>query len=182
MRKSNGLAMGLSLLLGVQACFAQHIPIPFEQLQSRAILSMRVAEQVIGHTSAFPSGASHSLLAPVPKSAVESPTARGTRIPPGTNARKLGAKYFLLNGLHLGMAGLDMALTQRCIDEHRCREGNPLMPHSLAGRISISSALVCFGALVSGELKKQGSNLWWVTPTAGILVHSAGAATGFTHQ
>ena len=122
--------------------------------------------------------------APIPvSSSVTSSSAAGiNRARPIRGLRTFGAKYFLLNGLHLGMASADVALTQHCIADHRCREGNPLMPSSLAGSISIDTALVGFGAYVSRKLQLQGSSLWWLVPVAGIAAHGAGVATGIAHQ
>jgi hypothetical protein len=96
--------------------------------------------------------------------------------------RILDSKYFLLNGLHLGLAALDVGLTQHCIATHRCREGNPLMPSSLAGQVSVDSALVGTSAFISYSLKKHESKLWWFSPAVGIGGHAVGAASGLRYR
>jgi hypothetical protein len=86
-----------------------------------------------------------------------------------------------MNGLHLGMATFDVAMTQRCIADHHCQEGNPLMPSSLAGQLSIDFAYVGYGTFVSYRLKRHGSKLWWLSPTVGAAAHTVGVAIGFAH-
>ena len=97
-------------------------------------------------------------------------------------SRRMGAGYFLLNGLNFGMAALDVSLGQRCLDERHCREANPLMPPSLAGRISVVGAVVGFGIFTSHRLKRHASKLWWLPPTFGIVAHSAGIASEAAHE
>jgi hypothetical protein len=80
------------------------------------------------------------------------------------------------------MASFDVAMTQRCIASHTCREGNPLMPSSFAGKLGANFALVGYGSFVSYRMKKHRNNLWWVSPTVGVAAHSVGAATGIAHQ
>ncbi len=96
--------------------------------------------------------------------------------------RTADSKFFLLNGIQLGMAVFDVEMTQRCIASHRCRETNPVMPTSQAGQLSVNFALAACNSGISYWLKKHGSKLWWLPSSAGIVVHSAGVTTGFEHQ
>ena len=96
--------------------------------------------------------------------------------------RTLGFSFFLVNGLHLGMAAFDVGMTQHCIANHHCREGNPLMPSSLAGQLGVDSAFVGFSVYSGYELKKQDSKVWWLSPAIGIVAHTAGVATGFINR
>ena len=96
--------------------------------------------------------------------------------------RTADSKFFWLNGLHLGMAVFDVEMTQRCIDSRHCREVNPMMPSSQAGKLSLNIALVAYSSGISYWLKKHNSKVWWLPPSAGIAIHSAGVATGFEHQ
>jgi hypothetical protein len=73
-------------------------------------------------------------------------------------------------------------MTQHCIAEQRCKEGNPLMPSSHAGRIGVSLALVSYTAGTSYLFKKHHSRMWWLGPTIGIAAHAAGFATGLAIQ
>ena len=96
--------------------------------------------------------------------------------------RTANSKFFLINGIHLGMAIFDVEMTQRCIASHHCREANPLMPSSQAGQLSVNFAVVAYSSGISYWLKKHNSKLWWLPPSAGVAVHSVGVATGFEHQ
>ena len=101
---------------------------------------------------------------------------------PVKSPRIIDSKLVLLNGLHLGMAVLDVGLTQHCIADHHCREGNPMMPSSLAGQLSVNFAFVSYGSYVSYRMKKHRSSLWWVSPAVGISAHGVGVATGIMHE
>jgi len=98
------------------------------------------------------------------------------------NEKILSPSFFLVNGLHLGMALLDVEMTQHCLADHHCKEGNPLMPSSQAGQLSVSFAAFAYGSGMSYWLKKRHSRFWWTVPTAGIVAHTAGAATGLAHR
>jgi hypothetical protein len=103
-------------------------------------------------------------------------------VPPPAPPRTADSRFFLLNGVHLGMALFDVEMTQRCIANHRCRETNPVMPSSQAGQISVNLALFAYSSGVSYWLKKRKSKLWLVPPSAGVVVHGVGVVTGFEHQ
>ena len=103
------------------------------------------------------------------------------RVPPERRTRTLDRNYFLLNGVHLGLAGLDMAMTQRCIADHQCREETPLMPSSLGKQLGVTFALVCYSSLSNYWLKKHDSHIWWISLAVGSAAHSVGVATGFAH-
>jgi len=98
-----------------------------------------------------------------------------------SNPRIADSKFFLINGLHLGIAVLDVELTQRCIASHQCREGNPLMPSSQTGQLSIGIGYVALGSCTSYWLKKRRSPHWWLPPAAGIVGHAVGVATGLRY-
>jgi len=162
MNAMHGTMLGLVVAMGGWVCSAQQASIPFGQLEGNGQLS----------ASSFSTGVTPS-----------EPFVTGfVRMPPVTVPRTLGSSYFLLNGVHLGTAVFDMEMTQHCIATHQCREGNPLMPSSLAGQLSVDFALVGYGSFVSYRLKKHGSKLWWISPATGVAAHSVGAATGLAHR
>jgi len=101
---------------------------------------------------------------------------------PPVAPRTADSKFFLLNGIQLGVAVFDVEMTQRCIASHHCRETNPVMPTSQAGQLSVNFALVACNSGISYWLKKHESRLWWLPPSAGAAIHSVGVATGFEHQ
>jgi hypothetical protein len=164
--------LGLAMAMGCLACSAQDATIPIRQIERDAQFSARAAmpagEAAIGRSYALSSGSSSS--------------AGLVFVPPAPTApRTLSRGFFLLNALHLGMATFDVVMTQHCIADHHCQEGNPMMPSSYAGQLGVGFALVSYGTVVSYELKKRGNKLWWVSPTVGAAAHAAGVTTGFAH-
>ena len=101
-----------------------------------------------------------------------------TRTPAVRRSRTFDAKYAWLNGLQFSLAFADIETTQHCIDEHTCREGNPLMPSSQAGKFSVSLGIAAFTAVASYRLKKQHSKGWWIAPAVSIAGHAVGLASG----
>jgi hypothetical protein len=164
-------AFCIALALTGQNCAAQQLPLAPEpqtaSVQPRVKLALSLSAAPVSYSSsatpAFVPSSSYNVI-------------RQTHNPPIADK-----KYFLINGLHLGMAVLDVELTQRCIASHQCREGNPLMPSSQAGQLSVNIGYVALGAFASYELKKRRSQFWWLAPAGGIAGHLAGAATGLSH-
>jgi len=176
MNAMQGTMLSLAMALSGLASSAQDKTIPFRQIekdaqnpQLSASVEAPANEAAVGHAYGMMSGSSSSagfvLAPPAPK------------IP-----RTASTGFFLLNGLHLGMAVFDVEMTQHCIANHHCVEGNPLMPSSHTGQLGVNFALVGLGTLASYKLKKQDSNLWVLSPTVGIVAHAVGVATGFAHR
>jgi len=88
----------------------------------------------------------------------------------------------LLNSLHFSLAFADIETTQHCINEHTCREGNPLLPSSQAGKLGVSLGIATFTAVASYQIKKETTKAWWLAPTVGIAAHTVGLATGLAHR
>lgn len=173
--------LGLVIAMGSSTCIAQNATIPFRQLERQAQLtaSLALPGNETGSSSLFSSSLN-------PELASMEPSAAGfTRTIPASPVRApriIDSKFVLLNGLHLGMAVLDVGLTQHCIADHHCREGNPMMPSSLAGQLSVNFAFVSYGSFVSYRLKKHRSSLWGLSPAVGISAHAVGVATGLMHE
>ncbi|HUV70434.1 MAG TPA: hypothetical protein VMW15_12275 [Terracidiphilus sp.] len=171
MNTVSGTMLGLALAMGSLACSAQDAKIPIKQLEREAQLSARTSvpanEAAIGRASEAYSGSSSSgfvFVPPAPK-------------PP----RTLSKGFLVLNGLHLGMAIFDVEMTQHCIADQHCVEGNPIMPSSHAGQLGVNFALVSYSTFMSYRLKKKESKLWILAPTAGIVAHTVGVVSGFAH-
>jgi hypothetical protein len=169
--------LGLAISMASSACPAQGVAIPFGQIERDAKLeaSLRAPDS---ETSASTSSSSifPGVASPTPFVAgVE----RGPAAP--VAPRILDSKFYTLNGLHLGMAVFDVGMTQHCIAVHQCREGNPLMPSSLAGQLSMDFAFVGYSSFVSYRLKKHRSSMWWLSPTVGAAAHAVGVTTGIAH-
>lgn len=158
---------------GCLACAAQKTPIPFKQIERNAQLSAR--GEVPPSVALVGRAADPAAAVPATSESVVAPTIYKA-------PRTLSAGFFLMNGLHLGLAMLDVGLTQHCIADGHCREGNPIMPSSLAGQVAVDSAWVGWGTLISYKLKRNESRAWWVTPAIGIAAHTAGAASGFVNR
>jgi len=125
----------------------------------------------------------YSLAYSSPPSPVPALSSAGfTRTPAVRRSRTFDAKYAWTNGLQFSLAFADIESTQRCIDEHTCREGNPLMPSSQAGKFSVSLGIAAFTAVASYRLKKLRSKGWWVAPAVGIAGHAVGLASGLAHR
>lgn len=90
---------------------------------------------------------------------------------PAVRTRTADTKFFLLNGIQLGMAVFDVEMTQRCIASHQCRETNPAMPSSQAGQLSVNLAVFAFSSWASYWLKKHGLRVWWLPPAFGAVAH-----------
>jgi hypothetical protein len=199
MSKAHGLALALALIIVGGACSAQEHPalavqsnIPFQKIQHAAQMqtialidpasSGKVNAVSNDSSSAAPTSAALSPdAAPVPEPAVTSWSSYRP-VGPVADSKTLSANYFLLNGLHLGMALFDVEMTQHCIADHQCKEGNPMMPSSQAGQLAVSFGLFGYASATSYWLKKHHSRLWWIAPSSGIVAHTAGVATGFAHR
>jgi hypothetical protein len=170
MKASHSSILALVIILGGKSCFAQSINTP----------AIKFDLESANNHAAIRSLPDFSLETYLGTSSTGSSAAVSR--PYATSPRTADTKFFLLNGLHLGMAVFDVEMTQRCITNHRCHETNPLMPSSQAGQLSINFALVSSISLASYWLKKHQSKLWWLPPVTGVAVHSYGVATGFEHQ
>jgi len=172
-----GAMLSLTIAIGGLGCSAQEVAVPFRQIERSEQLSSSL--KMPGNEIAGSLSSSSSSQGVVPAE----PSAEGfVRVYPVQAPRTLDSRFCLLNGLHLGMAVFDVAMTQRCIADHSCREGNPIMPSSLAGQLGVNFALVSYSSFVSYKLKKRGSNLWWISPAIGAAAHGVGAATGLANQ
>lgn len=174
MNRLYGMVACVSFVVGGLMCSAQDVTIPFKQIEQGAIPS----------ASLKPPGRDTAMNPPVRGAYSISPavTPVVNFQPSYERPRVIDTKFLLLNGLHMGLAALDYGLTQHCLANHHCREGNPLMPSSAAGQAAVGSAWVGSGFFISYHLKKQGSDVWWLSPLAGIGAHAAGAITGFIHR
>ncbi len=158
-------------------CAAQSATIPFRQIERGAAPQRNLLVAATANVSSSEAPVV-GLVAEYSAALVPSSSAYVLR-PTYQKDRVLDKKFFLVNGLHLGLAALDIGLTQHCIAAHRCREGNPHMPSSLSGQLAVDAALVTSSTFISFHLKKQNSKMWWFSPTIGIGAHAAGAASGF---
>ncbi len=169
----HGTMLGFTMAIGALACSAQNVNVPFRQIEKDAQMSAKLeapGNEPAAMRSYGLSAASSSSSALV----LEPPAVK----PP----RTLSAGFFVLNGLHLGMAVFDVEMTQHCIADNHCHEGNPMMPSSAAGQFGVNFAFVGLGSFTSYKLKKQDSRLWVLSPIIGIAAHAVGVASGFENR
>ena len=173
MNTTQATMLSITMAMGSLMCAAQDATVPIRQLAHDAQLSASMTppdgeaavsrSNAILYTTSSVSGISFAPPAPV-------------------RPQSLGRAFYLLNGVHLGMAALDVGMTQHCIADQHCKEGNPLMPSSLGGQVGVDFALVASGVFASARLKKHGSKLWWLSTTVGISAHGVGVASGIANR
>ena len=154
----------LFLIASGAICVAQNTTIPFKQIERSAVADqsrMLLASNANESSSDAPVS---GVVAEYPAASTASSSVYMLQ-PTYKKDRVLDKKFFLVNGLHLGLAALDIGLTQHCIAAHRCREGNPLMPSSLGGQLAVDTVLVTSSTFISFHLKKQYSKMWWFSPS-----------------
>jgi hypothetical protein len=175
MKKRYGFVFGVMFLAGAATAFAKQNSVPFDKLTQEATVAVGTpsSDGKTGQAMVYSSSLS-PFIAPSGDPGIS--LVRST--PPIHQPKVLNGKYFLLNGLHLGMAFLDVALTQRCIAADQCMEGNPMMSSSLPAQLGVDFVSVGYAAFMSYKLKKHHSTLWWLSPTTGIAAHTAGIITG----
>lgn len=142
--------------------------IPFDRLQNSSPLPALLAANTPAADMSPPA------LPPAPSASGLVSTRPAHALKP----RIVDRRFLLLNGIHLGLALFDIEMTQHCISEHKCREGNPIMPSSQGGQIGVSLGSVAVTAVGSSWARKHGIRIWWAGPAAGIAAHSVGVATG----
>ena len=173
MHKLSSIMVSLSLALAGTTCWAQNAKVPFNQIEKAAPLSASLSFPNSEASLNRPSEADPPLGAASSLSYIQ-PTYKRPRV--------LDGKFFLINGLHLGLAAADIGLTQHCIATHHCREGNPMMPSSLAGQVAVDSSFIGYSAFISFKLKRQESKVWWLSPVVGIGAHAAGVVSGLVNR
>lgn len=172
MKAIHGTVLGLTIVLGGWACNAQVPMIPFNQIERDGQLTATLELPASVPSEGYSSSAAPAL--PLSGGFIRTSALR--------TPRTVDSKFLLLNGLHLGLAMLDVGMTQHCLAAHTCREGNPMMPSSLAGQLSVDFALVGYGAFSSYRLKRHKSSFWWISPTVGATAHGVGVASGIAHE
>jgi hypothetical protein len=89
-------------------------------------------------------------------------------------------KFWAVNAAHAGVAIADVEITQHCIADRTCREGNPLMPSNRAGAYGMAMGFVLIEGIAAHEIRKQGSNAWWIIPMMGVSAHGMGIGVTLT--
>jgi hypothetical protein len=194
MSHAHGLALGLVLLIWADTSPSQENSTPAVESSSpsqqfhtttpsqAATVSPGGSAKENPSLGVIPHGAGAKDIGIAPAAEAYSWSISSSRPVGPVPAKILSPSFFLVNGLHLGMALFDVEMTQRCLSDHHCKEGNPLMPSSQAGQLGVSFAVFAYGSGMSYWMKKRHSRYWWTVPTAGIVAHTAGVATGFANR
>lgn len=188
--KTGTIVLALAVATGGSALHPQQPLIPFDKIQRESAPQLReiaitelsgtpIAEGYSSSTapavSAAPATSTTLAVSPTPAGVMAYRRVSAPRIPP-----VLDHKFFLVNAAHLGMALADVGMTQHCIADHRCKEGNPLMPSSLSGQFSVSLGMFAFTTTESYWLKKHRVRSWWTPPAVGAITHVIGVASGIS--
>ena len=124
MRPAYFATLACCLAMNGVLAHSQDVPVPLDKLQGDMRMQVLVAAD--SPADALVNGASISALRERGLIAMH-PMAPVQR-------RVIDGRFLLLNGAHLGMAMFDVEMSQHCIAERKCVEGNPLMPSSQAGQ------------------------------------------------
>jgi hypothetical protein len=184
MKVIHGMVLGLMVVMGSSICSGQDAKVPFGQIERDAQLSTKLTlpgNDIASNLSSSDFSSSN----PVPGVATAEPLGSAAgfeRVSPVVIHRSFSPSYWMVNGLHLGLAVLDVETTHQCIVSHHCREGNPLVPSSLGGALTVNISLVSFSSYVSYRLKKHDARMWWLSPVVGPAAHTVGLATGLAHR
>jgi hypothetical protein len=162
----------LGLVAGSITLRAQMPIIPFDKIERDSQAQRQGLAHLIGATNDEGS----SSISSIPAAGMVT-LPRNSAIEPHVVDRD----FILLHGIHLGMAMFDVGLTQHCIANYQCKEGNPLMPASMAGQLGVTLGLFASSAGGSYYLKKHRSRAWWVPPFTGMVGHTVGVASGLAH-
>jgi hypothetical protein len=172
MRPACHAALVCYLVVGSLMAYCQGASVPFGKLQRDAqVPPVELASNAAGMVSAGPAS-----------SAVSANGLVAMRPARADQPQMIDRRYLLLNSVHLGMALFDVEMTQRCMAEQQCKEGNPMMPSSQAGQIGVGLGVAAFTAVDAYWARKHNVRTWWMAPAAGIAAHTAGVATGFAHR
>jgi len=165
--KRRGIVLVLGILTGSYALQAQTPSIPFNEIERESRPQLQRASELVAASTA--EGFSSSSI---PAAAIVNSRPTPPAVPPIADRN-----FYLLNGLHLGMALFDIGMTQHCIAIHQCKEGNPLMPSSMTGQLGITLGLFAYSTGGSYYLKRHHAKPWWAPPVTGILTHTIGVAS-----
>ena len=96
--------------------------------------------------------------------------------------RVVDARFLTVNSFSFEAAVMDVELTQSCLQARHCRETNPLLPPTHAGKLALNLGISTGITWLSYDMKKRHSKIWWIPPVANVAIHSYGTFTGFQHR
>lgn len=95
------------------------------------------------------------------------------------HAQTVDKKFIALNGGYLAAGIIDSELTQSCIHDGTCHEGNPYMPKSQLGQIGVAVGMTAISTGISYYLRKNHVKVWWLPTAVGYAAHGYGIYTGY---
>jgi hypothetical protein len=87
-------------------------------------------------------------------------------------------EYWILTAITLGVTVVDVELTQHCLANGLCREGNPLLPSNRGKVYAIQLPLAIGVSYIGHRWHKDGFKYWWVPQAAVIAGHGVGIGFG----
>ena len=87
--------------------------------------------------------------------------------------------YWLLTGVAVGLTVADIELTQHCLHQGTCHEGNPLVPTTNQAKLyPLQFGLTVVQSYLAYRLKKKGSKAWWLPQFSLSASHAVGVGFG----
>ena len=87
--------------------------------------------------------------------------------------------YWLLTGVAVGLTVADIELTQHCLHQGTCHEGNPLVPTTNRAMLyPLQLGLTAAQSYLAYRLKRKGSKAWWVPQFSLSASHAVGVGFG----
>jgi hypothetical protein len=104
-------------------------------------------------------------------------------VPLNLNAGDKNTKAFwILTAANYASAVADIELTQACLRNNTCYEGNPLLPSGRKEIYAIQMGLATLTSIISYRWMKDDSKYWYVPQVAIISAHGVGITFGLRFQ
>ncbi len=96
-----------------------------------------------------------------------------------TKPRTADRNYWLLTGVAVGLTVADIELTQHCLHQGTCHEGNPLVPTTNRAKLyPLQLGLTAAQSYLAYRLKRKGSKAWWLPQLSLSASHAVGVGFG----
>ena len=90
--------------------------------------------------------------------------------------------FWILTAASYASAVADVELTQACLRNGACQEGNPLLPSDRKKLYAIQMGLSTLTSIISYRWMKDDSKYWYVPQVAIIGAHGVGITFGLRFQ
>ena len=90
--------------------------------------------------------------------------------------------FWILTAANYASTVADIELTQNCLHNNVCREGNPLMPSDRKKAYPIQLGISTAFNIISYKLMKSGNKHWYLPQVAIVSAHGVGITFGLRFQ